>query len=160
MHESEKWKGSRSVMSNLRDPIDCSLPGSSVHGIFQARVLEWGAIALADVKPRFFWNPWHYSFLCITQSLIRKISSHNSLYPIFMHGTFHNHFIPVTTYWIFMGCSGGASGKEPVCQCKRCKRQGFTSWVRNIPWRRSWQLTPVFLPEESYRQSSLAGYGL
>ena len=28
----------------LRDPVDCSLPGSSVHGIFQARVLEWGAI--------------------------------------------------------------------------------------------------------------------
>ena len=30
----------------LGDPMDCSLPGSSVHGIFQARVLEWGAIAL------------------------------------------------------------------------------------------------------------------
>ena len=29
----------------LRDPMDCSPPGSSVHGIFQARVLEWGAIA-------------------------------------------------------------------------------------------------------------------
>ena len=29
----------------LSDPMDCSLPGSSVHGIFQARVLEWGAIA-------------------------------------------------------------------------------------------------------------------
>ena len=29
----------------LHDPMDCSLPGSSVHGIFQARVLEWGAIA-------------------------------------------------------------------------------------------------------------------
>ena len=29
----------------LCDPVDCSLPGSSVHGIFQARVLEWGAIA-------------------------------------------------------------------------------------------------------------------
>ena len=28
----------------LRDPMDCSPPGSSVHGIFQARVLEWGAI--------------------------------------------------------------------------------------------------------------------
>ena len=28
------------------DPMDCSLPGSSVHGIFQARVLEWGAIVL------------------------------------------------------------------------------------------------------------------
>ena len=31
--------------STLRDPMDCSLPGSSIHGIFQARVLEWGAIA-------------------------------------------------------------------------------------------------------------------
>ena len=35
----------------LSDPMDCSLPGSSVHGIFQARVLEWGAIAfLASLK--------------------------------------------------------------------------------------------------------------
>ena len=32
----------------LSDPTDCSLPGSSVHGIFQARVLEWGAIALSQ----------------------------------------------------------------------------------------------------------------
>ena len=31
----------------LRDPMDCSLPGSSGHGIFQARVLEWGAIAFS-----------------------------------------------------------------------------------------------------------------
>jgi len=31
----------------LSDPMDCSPPGSSVHGIFQARVLEWGAIALS-----------------------------------------------------------------------------------------------------------------
>ena len=31
----------------LRDPMDCSRPGSSVHGIFQARVLEWGAIAFS-----------------------------------------------------------------------------------------------------------------
>ena len=31
----------------LSHPIDCSLPGSSTHGIFQARVLEWGAIALS-----------------------------------------------------------------------------------------------------------------
>ena len=34
----------------LRDSIDCSLPGSSVHGIFQARVLEWGAIAFSDIS--------------------------------------------------------------------------------------------------------------
>ena len=33
----------------LSDPMDCSLPGSSVHGIFQARVLEWGAIAFSNI---------------------------------------------------------------------------------------------------------------
>ena len=32
------------------DPMDCSLPGSSIHGIFQARVLEWGAIAFSDTS--------------------------------------------------------------------------------------------------------------
>ena len=33
----------------LNDPMDCSLPGSSIHGIFQARVLEWGAIAVSTI---------------------------------------------------------------------------------------------------------------
>ena len=32
----------------LRDPTDCSPPGSSFHGIFQARALEWGAIAVSE----------------------------------------------------------------------------------------------------------------
>ena len=34
----------------LRDLMHCSLPGSSIHGIFQARVLEWGAIAFSGVE--------------------------------------------------------------------------------------------------------------
>ena len=34
------------------DPMDCSLPGSSVHGIFQARVLEWSAIAFSGMDVR------------------------------------------------------------------------------------------------------------
>ena len=33
----------------LSDPMDCCLPGSSVHGIFQAKVLEWGAIAFSGI---------------------------------------------------------------------------------------------------------------
>ena len=33
----------------LSDPMDCSLPGSSVHGIFQARILEWAAIAFSRI---------------------------------------------------------------------------------------------------------------
>ena len=35
------------------DPMDCSLPGFSIHGIFQARVLEWGAIAFSDLVNEF-----------------------------------------------------------------------------------------------------------
>ena len=45
----------------LRDPMDYSLPGSSVHGIFQARVLEWGAIAFskfASTNPRMPIHPF------------------------------------------------------------------------------------------------------
>ena len=36
----------------LSDPMDCSLPGSSIHGIFQARVLEWGAICRVEGKQK------------------------------------------------------------------------------------------------------------
>ena len=48
-----KVKSEREVAQScltLSDPMDCSLPGSSVHGISQARVLEWGAIAFSAVK--------------------------------------------------------------------------------------------------------------
>ena len=38
----------------LSNPMDCNPPGSSVHGVFQARVLEWGAIAFSE-KTIYFW---------------------------------------------------------------------------------------------------------
>ena len=47
-----KVKSEREVAQSwptLSDPMDCSLPGSSIHGIFQARVLEWGAIAFFNI---------------------------------------------------------------------------------------------------------------
>ena len=55
-------------------------------------------------------------------------------------------------------CSVGASGKEPTCQCRRCKRCQFNPWIWQIPWKRKWQCTPVFLPGESHGQRSLVGY--
>ena len=45
MHESESEVAQ--LCPTLGDPMDRSLPGSSIHGIFQARVLEWGAIAFS-----------------------------------------------------------------------------------------------------------------
>ena len=40
----------------------------------------------------------------------------------------------------------------------QCRRPGFDSWVGKNPWRRAWQLTPVFLAEEFHGQRSLEGY--
>ena len=48
-----KVKSEREVTQlcpTLSDPMDCSLPGSAIHGIFQARVLEWGAITFSRVS--------------------------------------------------------------------------------------------------------------
>ena len=55
----------------------------------------------------------------------------------------------------FLRLSLWLSGKEPTCQSKRCK---FSSLVGKIPWRRKWQLTPVFLTVKSCGQRSLADY--
>ena len=76
--------------------MDCSLPGSSVHGSFQARVLEWGAIAFSELstlfssvkslsRVRLFAIPWiaaHQASLSITNSRsLLKIMSIESVMP-------------------------------------------------------------------------------
>ena len=63
--------------ATLSDPMDCSLPGSSIRGIFQARVLEWGAIAFSTInnyiviregkgkspsRVRLFATPWTVAY--------------------------------------------------------------------------------------------------
>src|SRR5574340_91552 len=74
-----KVKSEREVAQScptLSDPMDCSLPGSSIHGIFQARVLEWGAIAFSHI----------YSQACLNQDRksTRLNSSHQKIsYAVF-----------------------------------------------------------------------------
>ena len=64
----------------------------------------------------------------------------------------------VLKYEKTVGFPGGASGKEPGCQCRRHKRPRFDPWVGKISQRRARQPTPVFLLRESHGQRSLAGY--
>ena len=54
MHESESEVAQ--LCLTLSDPMDCGPPGSSVHGIFQARVLEWGAIAFSGMYVCIYLN--------------------------------------------------------------------------------------------------------
>ena len=66
----------------LCDPMDCSPPGSSIHGIFQARVLEWGAIAFFDL---------HLYYLLFRQS-VNIFFEYPSIVVFFKRrgSTFHN----------------------------------------------------------------------
>ena len=111
----------------LKDPVDCSLPGSSVHGIFQARVLEWGAIAFSNIIQHqvlkklwdqicycFFPGPW---WLVAVQGLDTMLlvghccSNQNTL----------------------VAFPGSSAFKKIHLQCRWPQ---FNSWVRKIPWRR------------------------
>ena len=94
MHESEREV--TQSCPTLRDPMDCSPPGSSVHGILQARVLEWGAIAFSVMSCLFYHNKNIYlknlfqvtlqqfvslqSFMrTCTHLLLRELQNYNSL---------------------------------------------------------------------------------
>ena len=52
---------------------------------------------------------------------------------------------------------GGSDGKESV-NLPKDRRPRFNPWIGKIPWKREWQLLPVFLPGEFHGQRSLVGY--
>jgi len=58
----------------LRDPMDCSLPGSSAHGIFQARVLEWVVIAFSDCMGKVYYMS-RYNLSAIVLILPQQLDS-------------------------------------------------------------------------------------
>ena len=81
----------------------------------------------------------------------------------FFGGNHYGLFITLMFHFLkdpncLLGFPGGASGKEPTCHCRRCRRPRFDLWVGKIPCRREWQPTPVFLPGKSQGQRSLVGY--
>ena len=73
-----KWKKSVKVLVTqlcltLCDPMDCSLPGSFAHGIFQARVLEWGAIAFSECQATSHENSWREIFIPLKQKACKMM---------------------------------------------------------------------------------------
>ena len=74
---------------------------------------------------------------------------------LFVLHPFQHLVIPV--FEVFSHCRWH-SGKESACQCRRSRRSGFDLLVRNIPWRRKWKPTPVFLSGKLHRWRSLVGY--
>ena len=93
--------------------------------------------------------PWCAEALCYDQSAKKSLFFlEKSILMAFLLQTvalISFFFPPRLWQW---GFPSGVSGKEPACQCRKCKRHGFSPWVRKILWKRTWQPTPVFLPGE------------
>ena len=113
------------------DPMDCSPPGSSVHGISQARILEWVAISFSRgfswprnqtevpcTAGRLFFTSWAIkeASLCLS-SIVAKLQ-------------------------LLLGLRWWLRGKSI---CLQCGRSGFNPWLRKIPWRRDSLPIAVFL---------------
>ena len=115
----------------LLHPMDCSLPDSSVHGILQARILEWVAIPFSR---RFSWSRDQTQVSCTA-------------------GRFF-------TVWS-TGLSTPNSTARASIQIHLSLRESGYAWswldLGSNPWRRKWQPTPVFLPGESQGRGSLVG---
>ena len=131
--------------------MDCSLPGSSVHGIFQARVLEWVAVAFSSLtllanKKSLVQSPWEHT--CGHREAATEISPPLPTVNLFL--------LNFSCSSLLTSFPGSAGGKEPTCQF-RSKRRGFAPWAGKIPWRRAWQPTTVLLPGEFHGQRSLVG---
>ena len=127
--------GAKSLQSclTLCDPMDCNPPGSSVHAILQARILEWVAMPPPGDLPEPGIEP---------SSLMSPALQADSLpaEPPYSH-----YGAVITTVHLQNFSSSQTETLYPL------------NW--NIPWRREWQATPVFLPGKSDGRRSLVGYG-
>ena len=115
----------------LSDPMDYSLPGSSIHGIFQARVLEWGAIAFSTELHKSLQTPVHAR---MTGDVLQ----------------FCNCMIPVHA-------SCGLNGWSACWSISASAMVPKLTWDNVYVRRRQWHPTPVLLPGKSHGRRSLVG---
>ena len=113
----------------LRDPMDCSLPGSSVRGIFQARVLEWVAIAFSRMAAkgplRSTQQACSHSYLCIGCSLCLELFSLPMSLKCLLPEAYLTTLFKIT---ICLGLHWWSSGYESTLQCRGHR---FESWSGN-----------------------------
>ena len=109
--------------------MDCSQPGSSVHGIFQARILEWVAISYSDIRHK----------------ILEKIK-------------FFEKFTEVIFCVCVCVCLRTSLVAQTVKRLSTKRETRVRSLGREDHWRRKWQSTPVLLPGKSQGQRSLVGY--
>ena len=147
----------------LCDPIDGSPPGSSVHGIFQARVLEWGAIAFSTALCQF---TFYFLFQCQLKKATPlgkpslEFPPHPQLQLAGVHDSLLACYLLATYTFPLLMCKYVGFPGDSVVKNLPVKQE---MWIPSLGWedspqRKKWQLSPVFLPRKSLGQRSLEGY--
>ena len=129
----------------LRDPMNCSWPGSSVHEILQARILEWFTMPSSRGSS---WPTYQTGVSCLAGEFFTTsaVWAEKAMAP-------HSSTLAWKIPWMEEPGRLQSMGSLGVGQ----------DWVTSLSlftfthWRRKWQTTPVFLPGESQGRGSLVG---
>ena len=108
----------------LIDPMDCTLPGSSIHGILQAKVLEWGAIAFSIYHPYSDFNGTPLQYSCLENPIDRGAcwaAVHGGRWESDTTERLPFHFSP--------SCIGEGNGNPLQCSCLENPRDGGAWWA-------------------------------
>ena len=130
----------------LWNPMNCSPPGSSVHGILQTRILEWVAIPFSTLLQTNKYTEEHRMCSKTHSGCPKPLIVLNSTYTV---------FFPINTFlWSSLGFPGGSDGRNlPTMRETQVQPLG-----QEDPLEKGMASTPVFLPGESHGQKSLVGY--
>ena len=140
-----KWNEVAQLCPTLCDPMDCSPPGSSIHEILQARILEWVAISFSRGSswPRDQTRVSCILSRCFTIWATRE-AHRMTLFPLCL-------ILQILRWHSWL-----KKKKNPPANSGRCKRCRFDQWVRKFPWSRKWKPTSLFLPGKCHGQRSLS----
>ena len=119
--------------------MGCRLPDSSVHGIFQARILEWVAISFSRGLSQ------HRDQTRSPALRANPLPSEPAGKPL------HVYMKWINLWHRSIAFPGGWAAKNPLDK-QETQEMRVWSLGQKIPWRKKWQPTPVFLPGESHRQ--------
>ena len=98
----------------LRNPMDCSLPGSSIRGIFQARVLEWVAIAFSEYSGLIPFRMGGLDLLAVQGTLKSSPTQFKSINPWVLSFLYSPSLTSIHDYWKKCKCIGELKKKNTV----------------------------------------------
>ena len=130
-------------------PVDLPNPGiKATSGRFFTTEPPRKPIYIYIYITLFIHSPNNGHLGCFHLLVIENNATVNTGVQIYVRVPAFNSFGLYTQVWF----SGGTSGTESACQCRRHKRHRFYPGVRKIPWRMAWQSTPLFLPGKSHQE--------